>query len=96
MTAEATHIIEEFGALPDPQKREVLAELVRISRTIDYPEISDDELVSAANEVFLDYDRRESNANYPGGHPKFRPPRMWKWMWKTVCPAASPVLTTRR
>ncbi len=61
MTADAKHIIEDFGALPDPAKREVLAELLRMSRYIDYPEVSGDELLSAADEVFLEYDRRESS-----------------------------------
>lgn len=61
MTTEAKHLIEEFGALPEPSKREVLAELLRMSRHLDYPEMSDDELVSAANDVFLAYDERESN-----------------------------------
>jgi hypothetical protein len=60
MTAEARHIIDDFGSLPDDEKREVLAELIRISRHIDYPDVSDDELVSAADMVFLEYDRRES------------------------------------
>jgi len=59
MTAEAKHIVEDFRALPDAAKREVLAELVRISAHIDYPAMSDDELVAAANEVFLSYDARE-------------------------------------
>lgn len=59
VTAKAEHIVEDFRALPDATKREVLAELVRISGRIDYPNISDDELLSAANDVFLDYDRRE-------------------------------------
>lgn len=59
MTAEAKHLIEEFGALPEPTKREVLAELLRISRNLDYPEMGDDELTAAANEVFLAYDERE-------------------------------------
>lgn len=59
MSTEAEHLIEEFGALPEPSKREVLAELLRISRHLDYPEMSDDELTSAANEVFLGYDERE-------------------------------------
>ncbi len=61
MTADAKHIIEDFGALPDPAKREVLAELLRMSRYMDYPEVSDDELLSAADDVFLDYDRRETS-----------------------------------
>ena len=59
MTAEAKHIVEDFRALPDETKREVLAELMRISGDIDYPDASDDELVGAANEVFLTYDERE-------------------------------------
>lgn len=61
MTAQGKHIIEEFQALPDAAKREVLAELIRTSRFIDYPPVSDDELVSAADEVFLQYDRREAD-----------------------------------
>jgi hypothetical protein len=61
VTSEAKHIIEDFEALPDPTKREVLAELLRMSRFIEYPPVSDDELASAADEVFLEYDRRETN-----------------------------------
>lgn len=59
MTADAKHLIDDFQALPDATKREVLAELVRISRHIDYPPTADEELVSAANDVFLTYDARE-------------------------------------
>lgn len=60
MTAEAKHLIEEFGALPDPSKREVLAQLLRLSGDFDYPQMSADELTFAANEVFRGYDERES------------------------------------
>lgn len=60
MTAEAKHLIEEFAALSEPSQREVLAELLRISRDLDYPQMSDDQLTSAANEVFLTYDAREA------------------------------------
>ena len=59
MTAEAKHIVDDFRSLPDASKREVLAELVRISGRIDYPATSDDELLAAANDVFLAYDERE-------------------------------------
>lgn len=61
MTADARHIIDDFEALPDPAKREVLAELIRLSRHLDYPAIGDDELVTAADEVFRGYDEREEN-----------------------------------
>jgi hypothetical protein len=33
---------------------------------------------------------------HPGGQPNVRPPSRWKWMWNTVCPAASPLLATTR
>lgn len=60
MTTQAKDIIEEFGTLPDQEKREVLAELIRMARDIDYPAVSDDELLSAADQVFFDYDRQET------------------------------------
>jgi len=60
MTAEAKHFIEDFEALPDEAKREVLAAIIRISSDLEYPGISDEELVAAASEVFAEYDRREA------------------------------------
>ena len=60
MTADVKHFVDDFQALPNAAKREVLAELVRISRHLDYPAVSDDELLSAANDVFLSYDEREA------------------------------------
>ncbi len=61
MKSDLKHIIDDFGALPDHEKREVLAELIRMSQHIEYPSISDEELLSAANDVFLGYDQRESD-----------------------------------
>ena len=31
-----------------------------MSRYMDYPSVSDDELLAAADEIFLEYDRQES------------------------------------
>jgi len=59
VTSQGKHIIDEFEALPDAAKREVLGELIRTSRFIEYPQVSEDELVSAADELFLEYDRRQ-------------------------------------
>lgn len=61
MTADAKQIIENFESLPDPEKIEVLARIIRLSRDIEYPQIGGDELRSAANDVFLEYDRREQS-----------------------------------
>jgi hypothetical protein len=59
VTADAKHIIDDFEALPDPQKREVLAELLRISGHLEYPHVGDEELLATADAVILEYDRRE-------------------------------------
>ena len=61
MTSVSQHIIDDFASLPDAEKREVLANLLRISREIEYPRVSDEELAASADAVFLEYDRRESN-----------------------------------
>lgn len=60
MTSVAKHIVEDFANLPDPEKHEVLANLLRISREIEYPAVSDEELVASADALFLEYHRRES------------------------------------
>jgi len=59
MTTEAKHVLEEFQALSDAAKREVLVEILRISDDLDYGELSDEELAFAANEVFLALDKEE-------------------------------------
>ena len=59
MTAAGKHIVDDFTSLPDSEKREVLANLLRISRSIDYPNVSDEELVASADALFVEYDRRE-------------------------------------
>ena len=61
MTAEAKHLIEDFEKLSDLEKREVLAELLHAAQLLEYPPTTEDELVSTANEVFLEYDRREAS-----------------------------------
>ena len=59
MTAGAQHVIEDFEKLTDLEKRQVLAELLHVAQSLEYPAIADDELLSAANAVFLEHDRRE-------------------------------------
>jgi hypothetical protein len=61
MTAAGKHLPDDFESLRDPEKREVLSNLLRISRDIDYAEVGGDEFVAAADAVFLGYDRMERN-----------------------------------
>jgi hypothetical protein len=59
MTASAAHIIEDFEALPEPEKREVLAKLLQIASHLDYGPISEEELLTSADELFVAFDREE-------------------------------------
>lgn len=60
MTATAEHIIEDFEALPDPEKWTVLAKLLGIAKRVDYGPISDEEMLTLADELFTSLDREES------------------------------------
>lgn len=60
MTAAGKHIVDDFRELPDVEKREVLVDLLRISKDLESPDVSDEELVASAEQVFLEYDRREA------------------------------------
>lgn len=61
MSEGAKSVLEAFDALPE-QAREVLAELIRRSAQGDHDAPSDDELVSAADRVFSEYDRSEQES----------------------------------
>ena len=59
MTATAEHIIEDFEALAEPERREVLARLLQIASHMEYGAISDEELASATDALFVAYDAEE-------------------------------------
>ena len=61
MTAAAQHFIDDFEALPEPEKREVLARLLHIASHLDYGPISDEELESATDAVFVSLDAEEQS-----------------------------------
>ncbi len=60
MTRAAKQVIDSFEALPEQDKQDVLAQLLR--RLIDSPYAppTDEELTHAADSVFQEYDRREA------------------------------------
>ncbi len=58
MTHPAEKIIESFDTLTDAEKREVLTVLLRKSIASD--PMTDDEFLTAADQVFLDLDLRET------------------------------------
>jgi len=56
----ARHLLQSFEALSETERREVLEELLRRAAELPYSFPSDDELVHAADQVFLDFDHREA------------------------------------
>lgn len=59
MTNAAQQLIESFDALPEQEKHEVLAQLLRRLMSTPYATASDDDLTQAADLVFQEYDRHE-------------------------------------
>jgi len=56
----AENVIATFDQLPEAEKQEVAAAILRRTLRIDFPPVSDDELVLSAEETFLELDRREA------------------------------------
>ena len=59
MTNAARQLIETFEALPEGEKRVVTMEILRRTALEDHPQLDEAELILAADQVFLELDRRE-------------------------------------
>ncbi len=60
MITTAQDILEQFGHLPMTEKKKVVSVILRESLEVETPELSDDELVFNAEEIFLELDKREA------------------------------------
>ena len=60
MTNAAYNFLRSFKALPPSDQHEVLVQLLREPIEVRYEAPSDDELISAAETIFLDYDKVEN------------------------------------
>ncbi|MFL6203303.1 MAG: hypothetical protein ACJ76J_29400 [Thermoanaerobaculia bacterium] len=59
MTHAARQLIETFEALPEGEKQVVTMEILRRTALEDHPPLDEAELILAADQVFLELDRRE-------------------------------------
>jgi hypothetical protein len=59
MTRNAKALLEEFDALPDKERAEVVAELLRRAALDPHDLLNDDDLTTAADRLFIELDRRE-------------------------------------
>ena len=60
MGTPAENLIDTFERLPDSEKQEVAAAILRRTLQIEFPPVSDEELVLSADETFRELDRREA------------------------------------
>ncbi len=59
MTPVVEKLVAEVEALPEPQRDEVIAALLRRARTEPHDLPTDDDFVAVADALFQDLDRRE-------------------------------------
>lgn len=60
MGTPAENLIATFEELPDAEKREVAAAILRRTAEMEFLSLSDDELILSAEATFLELDRREA------------------------------------
>jgi hypothetical protein len=61
MTQAAKKLLDEFDALPDLDRSELLAEFVRRLALAPHDLPHDDDLVAAADQLFVELDHREQS-----------------------------------
>ena len=68
MALSAKQIIESFEGLPESEKQRVAYEILRRSVCLDVPPLTDEELVAAAEDIFLalDASELENDSSEPG------------------------------
>lgn len=57
MTQAAKKLLDAFEALPEPDRSEVLAELLRRAASLPHDLPTDNELLAATDQLFLELDR---------------------------------------
>ncbi|MEW6214870.1 MAG: hypothetical protein AB1478_06660 [Nitrospirota bacterium] len=60
MATSVKDILHSFELLPEDEKKELASEIIRRTAKFDLPPLTDEELISCADELFLELDRRES------------------------------------
>lgn len=61
MTASAKNILESFEKLTEAEKQEVASAILRRTLRFDLPQLTDEDLVAQADDLFRDLDTREAS-----------------------------------
>ena len=62
MAQNAKSVLDAFDSLPVAEREQVMLELMRRAARGDHEAPGDEELIAAADRVFLELDRRESES----------------------------------
>lgn len=62
MTQATRQLLEQFEALPDDERSEVVAELARRVAMAAHDAPADEDLIAAADRLFSELDRREPSS----------------------------------
>lgn len=60
MTALVQELLNTFECLTDSERLELLGEILKRTVDLDFPPLSDEDLVLNAEEIFLELDRQEA------------------------------------
>ncbi len=61
MNVSVQAFLDSFDQLPPLKKWQVASEIIKRTKTFEFPLLTDDELVFAADALFLELDNREAN-----------------------------------
>lgn len=61
MTQAGKRLLDEFEALSEPDRTELLNELLRRAASIPHELPTDDDLIAAADQLFTELDRHEQS-----------------------------------
>ena len=61
MNVTAQSILESFNQLPEPEKLEIAAEIIKQVVMLDFPPLTDEALTEVADALFVEHDEMEAN-----------------------------------
>lgn len=65
MTSSVQQMLDTFDRLPEAEQKELAAEILRRTLSLEYGPLSDEELTLNAEQVFLELDRQEAVNDQP-------------------------------
>lgn len=61
MNVTVQSFLDSFDKLPPLKKWQVASEIIKRTKSFEFPQLTDEELVFAADALFLELDSREAN-----------------------------------